>query len=93
MPNFGHWNGGASMDRSQPPVGSLCVWKMHQRHPDDHEFLAEVYPKLVLWHDWWPKYRNNKKDGLLEWGDNTSGFFQARNGKPAGTTTCISTAP
>jgi putative isomerase len=77
VPNFCHWNrdGGASMDRSQPPVGSLCVWKMHQRYPEDLDFLREVYPKLVLWHDWWPKYRNAKGDGLLEWGS-ASGVFQ-----------------
>ena len=76
VPNFAHWNGGISSDRSQPPVASLCVWKMHQRHPDDREFLAEIYPKLVKWHDWWPQYRNNKHDGLLEWGS-SSGDFQA----------------
>jgi hypothetical protein len=77
VPNFGHWSqdGGASTDRSQPPVASLCVWKMHQRYPNDLDFLKEVYPKLVLWHDWWPKYRDAKHDGLLEWGS-SSGEFQ-----------------
>ncbi len=78
VPNFGHWNGGASMDRSQPPVGSLCIWKMHQRYPDDKVFLNEVYPKLVLWHDWWPKYRNAKHDGLLEWGSANGDFQDAQ---------------
>jgi glycogen debranching enzyme len=79
VPNFGHWDraGGTSMDRSQPPVGSLCVWKMHQRYPDDLDFLKEVYPKFVLWHDWWPKYRNAKGDDLLEWGSSNKGDFQA----------------
>jgi len=75
VPNYGHWLGNASMDRSQPPVGSLCVWKMHQRYPDDLDFLKEVYPKFVLWHDWWTKYRNAKGDGLLEWGS-SSGHYQ-----------------
>jgi hypothetical protein len=80
VPNFGHWpgQGGASMDRSQPPVASLCAWKIHERYPDDRAFLAEIYPKLVLWHDWWPKYRDAKQDGLLEWGDSDRDFQGAQ---------------
>lgn len=72
VPNFTHWafdGGGTSTDRSQPPVGSMCVWKMLQRHPDP-EFLREVYPKLALWHAWWLKDRNPKHDGMLCWGTN-----------------------
>ena len=76
VPNYAHWNDGISNDRSQPPVASLCIWKMHQRYPDDREFLEEIYSRLVKWHDWWPQYRNNKRDGLLEWGSST-GEFQA----------------
>jgi putative isomerase len=48
-----------SMDRSQPPVGSMSAWKMHE-HPPDLDFLAEVYPKLVRWHEWRPKARDGK---------------------------------
>jgi glycogen debranching enzyme len=66
------------MDRSQPPMASLCVWKIHQRYPDDRKFLAETYPKLVLWHDWWLKYRNAMHDGLLEWGSSNGGFQDAQ---------------
>lgn len=74
VPNFSHvWNGSgpfkASEDRSQPPVGALCVWKIHQRWPDE-AFLAEVYPKLIKWHAWWMVDRDGRHDGLLEWGSN-----------------------
>jgi hypothetical protein len=75
VPNFGHWkfaDGRSSDDRSQPPVGSLCVWKMHQRRPN-LAFLKEVYPKLLKWHRWWPTARDGKHDGLLEWGSATVG--------------------
>ena len=75
VPNFGHWNGGASNDRSELPVAALCIWKMHQRYASDLDFLREIYPKLVAYHGWWPKYRDAKKDGLLEWGT-ASGDFQ-----------------
>ncbi len=80
VPNFGHWQFGsarASDDRSQPPVGALCVWKMQQRRPDK-AFLAEVYPKLVKWHRWWPKARDGNHDGLLEWGSATGDFQNAQ---------------
>ena len=80
VPNFGHWDAHAtvSTDRSQPPVGSWCVWKIHQRRPNDRDFLGEVYPKLVLWHDWWMQARDAKHDGLLEWGSATGTFQNAQ---------------
>jgi hypothetical protein len=71
VPNYAHWNeGGISKDRSQPPVGSMCIWKMHQYWPDT-DFLREMYPKLTLWHAWWLQARNAKNDGLLQWGSST----------------------
>jgi hypothetical protein len=82
VPNVGDSNaaGNTSTDRSQPPVGSMAVWKMHQRWPgpDDTAFLTEVYPKLVKWHDWWPTARDGNKNGLLEWGSSTGGFQEAQ---------------
>ncbi|HET6384160.1 MAG TPA: PA14 domain-containing protein [Armatimonadota bacterium] len=77
VPNFAHWQAGASDDRSQPPVGALCVWKMYQRWPDKR-FLAEVYPKLVKWHNWWPGARDGNHNGLLEWGSATGVWQNAQ---------------
>ena len=51
---------------------------IRQRYPDDKDFLNEVLPKLVLWHDWWPKYRDAKHDGLLEWGSANGDFQDAQ---------------
>lgn len=73
--NYGNDTVQNSNDRSQPPVGAICVWKMHQYHPD-RKFLEEVYPKLMKWHNWWfsirPEnglpYRDGNRNGLLEWG-------------------------
>jgi len=75
----------AMPDRSQPPVASYCVWRIHQRWPD-RAFLEEVYPKLLRWHDWWfsPRldgglpYRDGNRDGLLEWGSETGVLQNAR---------------
>lgn len=80
VPNFGHWqfaDGRSSLDRSQPPVGSMCVWQLNQRWPD-RGFLQEVYPKLLAWHRWWPRERDGRHDGLLEWGSANAGEQGAR---------------
>jgi len=85
VPNFGGRGWGVSVDRSQPPVGSYCVWKMNQRDPDP-AFLKDVYPKLLKWHNWWfakqgPGKRPNRDgngDGLLEWGSGTGDLQNAK---------------
>jgi hypothetical protein len=66
---------GRPSNRSEPPVGAMATWKIYRLHPDK-EFLAEVYPKLVKWHDWWfainpatsKPNRDGNCNGLLEWG-------------------------
>ena len=81
--NYGNDTANSSIDRSQPPVGAICVWKMHQYHPDV-EFLKEVYPKLLKWHNWWfdirPEngmpYRDGNQNGLLEWGTEIDTWLQ-----------------
>lgn len=64
-------------DRSQPPVGAMCIWKMHERRPD-MDFLAEVYPALVRWSEWWFDARDGNGNGLLEWGDAIGEYSGAR---------------
>jgi hypothetical protein len=82
---------GITPDRSQPPVGSYCVWKVYQRF-QDREMLEWAYPRLKKWHDWWladrgdgQPWRDGNHDGLLEWGSDRGsmdsiggrGFMQA----------------
>ena len=61
-------------DRSQPPVGAYCVWKVYQKY-QDREMLEWAYPRLKKWHEWWLRdrgdgqpWRDGNRDGLLEWG-------------------------
>ena len=70
--NVRHWSMGDSKGNSQPPVGSMCIWRSHLLRPD-LDFLREAYPVLKAWNAWWMKFRNPKKNGLLAWGaDNGS---------------------
>jgi Glycosyl hydrolase family 63 C-terminal domain len=74
------WVGGAggivNMACSNPPVTSLCAWKLYQRW-GDKQFLEEVYPRLLRWHDWWPKHSDGNQNGLLEWGSAAGGWKQS----------------
>ncbi len=65
---------GFSPDRSEPPVGAYCVWKIYQRF-HDRQLLEWAYPRLKKWHEWWSgnrgdgqPWRDGNRDGLLEWG-------------------------
>lgn len=74
-------------DRSQPPVGAYCVWKIFQKY-QDREMLEWAYPRLKKWHEWWLRdrgdgqsWRDGNHDGLLEWGsDRGSGESLADRG-------------
>jgi hypothetical protein len=79
VPNIGSDRSrGMPSNRSQPPLGAMAVWRMQQQAPD-LAFLAEVYPKLVKWHEWWfainpatgKPNRDGNGNGLLEWGCDT----------------------
>jgi len=54
-------------DTSQPPVGSMNVWKIYERYGEKW-FLELVYDRLLAWNRWWPAARQT--DGLLCWGSN-----------------------
>lgn len=90
VPNMASGSG-TTPDRSQPPVGSYCVWKEYQRF-HDLQMLKWAYPRLKKWHEWWfhnrgdgQPWRDGNRDGLLEWGSDRGssyavggrGFLQA----------------
>lgn len=56
-----------SNDRSQPPVGSMCVKLIYDQHQEKW-FLEEVYDNLLRWNRWWAEHRDNQ--GYLSWGSN-----------------------
>jgi Mannosylglycerate hydrolase MGH1-like glycoside hydrolase domain len=65
---------GITPDRSEPPVGAYCVWKIYGRL-HNRELLEWAYPRLKKWHERWSgnrgdgqPWRDGNRDGLLEWG-------------------------
>lgn len=49
---------------TKPPVMAWTALRLHQSHPDP-DFLEEIYPKLVRWHDWW--FSHADQGGLAQY--------------------------
>ncbi|MCM3439326.1 MGH1-like glycoside hydrolase domain-containing protein [Metabacillus halosaccharovorans] len=65
IPNCAWGTGFKSLDRSQPPVGSLIIRELYRKYGDKW-FLEEVVDNLLAWNNWW--YENRKNGPLLSWG-------------------------
>jgi neutral trehalase len=73
--NIPNWRGRfwGPMDRSQPPVGALCVLKHYLRF-GNRAVLEHAFPYLERWSAWWTADKRGKPrrdgnaNGLLEWG-------------------------
>ncbi len=59
----GNWN----ERNTKPPLASWAVWKVFQV-TNDIDFIAEMYPKLKAYHQWWYRNRDHNKNGLIEYG-------------------------
>ena len=59
----GNWN----ERNSKPPLAAWAVWNIY-KETKDKEFLKEMYPKLVAYHDWWYKNRDHNNNGVAEYG-------------------------
>ncbi len=70
IPNFSGSYGGASYDRSQPPIGSLVFKALYNKFKE-RWLLEYVFDDLMKWNHWWPKNRDSK--GLLGWGSSPVG--------------------
>lgn len=59
----GNWN-----ERNSKPA--LAAWAVENvyRQTGDKEFLKEMYPKLVAYHNWWYTNRDIDKNGIAEYG-------------------------
>ena len=59
----GNWN-----ERNSKPA--LAAWAVENvyRQTGDKEFLKEMYPKLVAYHNWWYTNRDIDQNGIAEYG-------------------------
>ena len=59
----GNWN----ERNSKPPLSAWAVWNVY-KETKDIDFLKEMYPKLVAYHNWWYTNRDHDKNGIAEYG-------------------------
>jgi putative isomerase len=59
----GNWN-----ERNSKPA--LAAWSVYNvyKQTKDKDFLKEMYPKLVAYHDWWYTNRDVDHNGVAEYG-------------------------
>lgn len=67
VPNNIQANGFITRDRSQPPVGSMCVREIYRKFGEKW-FLELLYDDLLEWNRWWAE--NRDYEGLLCYGSN-----------------------
>ncbi len=63
VPNIVQGTGRSSRDRSQPPVGGLCLLALYRDHPNERALRAAWGPMLA-WNRWWHDKRRNKRGTL-----------------------------
>jgi putative isomerase len=68
VPNAAWGSGFKSLDRSQPPVGSLVVKEIYRRYGEKW-FLEYMFHHLYTWNTWFVKNREIE-EGLMAWGSN-----------------------
>lgn len=59
----GNWN----ERNSKPALATWAVWETYKA-THDKKFLAEMYPKLKAYHEWWYTNRDHNKNGIAEYG-------------------------
>lgn len=86
----GNWN---ERD-TKPPLSAWAIWEIYSA-TKDKAFIAEMYPKLQAYHDWWYRARDNNRNDIIEYGatkhvehndeyGNITFKVQYSNGIPAG---------
>lgn len=59
----GNWN----ERNSKPPLATWAVWEVYEA-TKDKQFIKEMYPKLVNYHEWWYRNRDHDQNGIAEYG-------------------------
>ncbi len=67
VPNVSNAHGFKSLDRSQPPVGSLVVRELYRKFREPW-LVEQVFGDLLSWNRWW--WERRRIGRLLAWGSN-----------------------
>lgn len=59
----GNWN----ERNTKPPLSAWAVWEIYKT-TGDKRFVAEMYPKIRAYHDWWFRSRDHNGNGIIEYG-------------------------
>ncbi len=70
----GNWN----ERNTKPPLASWAVWKVFKAN-NSQQYLKEMLPKLVNYHQWWYRNRDHNKNGLVEYGATLHRFHNDNN--------------
>lgn len=62
---------------TKPPLSAWAVWEVFLSNHDT-TFLLEMYPKLLLQHQWWYQYRDYDKDSICEYGSTDGTLVAAK---------------
>jgi putative isomerase len=58
---------GVNWRNTKAPLSGWCIYEVY-RETQDLDFLKEMYPKLLKYHQWWYANRDHDQNGLCEYG-------------------------
>ncbi len=62
---------------TKPPLAAWAVYEIWLQDRDK-DFLEEMFPQLLKYHQWWYKYRDNDGNGICEFGSTDGSETAAR---------------
>ena len=62
---------------TKPPLSAWAVWSIYGQTKDS-SFVAELYFKILKYHEWWYKNRDHNGNGLCEYGSTDGTEIAAR---------------
>jgi putative isomerase len=62
---------------TKPPLSAWAVWSIYEQTKDS-SFVAELYFKILKYHEWWYKNRDHDGNGLCEYGSTDGTEIAAR---------------
>lgn len=72
----GNWN----ERNTKPSLAAWAVWEIYKT-TGDKSWIAEMYPKLVAYHNWWLTNRDHNGNGVPEYGATRDKAHNTKDGK------------